>query len=346
MSPVPGWYSDPASPARLRWWDGSTWTDQTRDHQTHSAPAPPGAPDPSGPTASTSTTSSNPPPPPGAGTPYGSTSSGSAGYGSAGYGSTGYGSTGWGPTGPTPGPGGYGVGGSGGAGDPDPAKRAWISWASIGAAIAVALAVILILSLSLLGHTPHTSSSQGLSNNTTPGQATTTTGPGAPSSTAAPTTSTTVVPPPPDSEPFTDPGGAYTIDVNTAWEPPAAQTEGIQQWYLTGVNYGGFRSNLSIVAQTTGSPTPLPLAVQSFETGLARSGAVHVTGSSNVTLADGTAATVVFFGVAVEGLSVSGEALVTTKDDHAVVITVEASSDAAPSTFQLVDPYLQTLHVN
>ena len=29
--PQPGWYADPAGKAKLRWWDGSAWTDQTHD---------------------------------------------------------------------------------------------------------------------------------------------------------------------------------------------------------------------------------------------------------------------------------------------------------------------------
>ena len=28
----PGWYADPQDPARLRWWDGFTWTAQTVPH--------------------------------------------------------------------------------------------------------------------------------------------------------------------------------------------------------------------------------------------------------------------------------------------------------------------------
>lgn len=30
--PLPGWYDDSKDPARLRWWDGSTWTEHTRDN--------------------------------------------------------------------------------------------------------------------------------------------------------------------------------------------------------------------------------------------------------------------------------------------------------------------------
>ena len=63
-------------------------------------------------------------------------------------------------------------------------------------------------------------------------------------------------PPPPDSTLFTDPGGVYSISVNTAWEPPPAPIGGIQLWYLTGVNYGGFRSSINMVTQTL--PAALP----------------------------------------------------------------------------------------
>ncbi|MDQ1249042.1 MAG: hypothetical protein QG597_3416 [Actinomycetota bacterium] len=30
---VPGWYDDPESPTRLRYWDGERWTDKTADKQ-------------------------------------------------------------------------------------------------------------------------------------------------------------------------------------------------------------------------------------------------------------------------------------------------------------------------
>ncbi|MEE8602698.1 DUF2510 domain-containing protein [Euzebya tangerina] len=29
-APAPGWYPDPSQPARLRWWDGTDWTDHRR----------------------------------------------------------------------------------------------------------------------------------------------------------------------------------------------------------------------------------------------------------------------------------------------------------------------------
>jgi hypothetical protein len=31
--PEPGWYHDPSGANGARWWDGSTWTDETRTHQ-------------------------------------------------------------------------------------------------------------------------------------------------------------------------------------------------------------------------------------------------------------------------------------------------------------------------
>ncbi|MCJ7827078.1 MAG: DUF2510 domain-containing protein [Demequinaceae bacterium] len=36
-SPVTGWYSDPADPTRLRYWDGKAWTDQIKATETRSA---------------------------------------------------------------------------------------------------------------------------------------------------------------------------------------------------------------------------------------------------------------------------------------------------------------------
>lgn len=37
-APVAGWYTDPASPDNLRWWDGSTWTRHSQSTRTADAP--------------------------------------------------------------------------------------------------------------------------------------------------------------------------------------------------------------------------------------------------------------------------------------------------------------------
>ena len=66
--PSPGWYSDPADPAGLRWWDGAAWTESTRQ-QSESDPgpqtpssAPDVAPSPFGAGASSPTGQSDAPP--------------------------------------------------------------------------------------------------------------------------------------------------------------------------------------------------------------------------------------------------------------------------------------------
>ena len=42
-----GWYADPqGAPRRLRWWDGSRWTEHTHPEHQAQAPAPPSAPVP------------------------------------------------------------------------------------------------------------------------------------------------------------------------------------------------------------------------------------------------------------------------------------------------------------
>ncbi len=350
MSPIPGWYADPSDAAQLRWWDGSTWTDDTRAQVPHTAPPPPGAWGAAPPSPPSSP--SPPPTSPGPGnsrpdsfTHQGSVASNpgpSVGWGTGGYGSSSYGSPGTGTPGPTFGYG-FGTGpASSGAADAGPADtgRAWLSWASIGAAIAVALAVIIVLSVSLLGHKSHVSSSQGLVTPTTGSS-----GAGASTSpTTAPTT--TLAPPPPDSTPFSDPGGVYSISINTAWEPPPASIGGIQLWYLTGVNYGGFRSSLNIITQTLPGALPLSDYVQQTEQGLSRATNLHLQGTTNIVLADGTAATVISYTGTELGEAVAGQATLTVHGEHAVVVTVLAAADAANTTFNLVAPYVASLHLN
>ncbi len=331
MSPIPGWYADPSDAAQLRWWDGSTWTDDTRAQSPHTAPPPPRASGtPGGPSA---TPGPSTPPRGGYATP------GPSGPPGGGYATPGAGTAGPGFT--------YGFGATttGNATGPDAptaaqSNRSWLSWASIGAAIAVALAVIVVLSVSLLGHKSKVSSSQGLV------APTTTAGSGASSSTTPTTAPTTLVAPPPGSTPFADPAGVYSIAVNAAWEPPPTTIGGIQLWYLTGVNYGGFRSSLNIVTQTVPAGVTLADYVQQNVQGLSRTRNFHVNGTTNITLADGTAAAVVSYSGSELGDAVSGQATLTVHGTHAVVVTVLAAADAATSTFSLVDPYVATLHLN
>jgi len=44
MAKVAGWYADPAGQAELRYWDGSTWTDRTKDRAYEAAKSKPAAP--------------------------------------------------------------------------------------------------------------------------------------------------------------------------------------------------------------------------------------------------------------------------------------------------------------
>ncbi|WP_022867390.1 DUF2510 domain-containing protein [Schaalia vaccimaxillae] len=39
-TPIQGWYPDPAGSGRLRWWDGTTWTDHLRDLPSQAAGSP------------------------------------------------------------------------------------------------------------------------------------------------------------------------------------------------------------------------------------------------------------------------------------------------------------------
>ena len=358
MNPVAGWYPDPADAARLRWWDGSGWTDHTRDHQTHRAPPPPGAPGASAPpppaTPATPAPGAPPPPPPAAssnpgtfgsaafghGTEAGSSdpaNSATSSYGSSPYASSSYSSPPWAssatsagagsaygtspygtsPYGGTPYGAGTGAPGRAGAASAEAgSNRAWLSWASIGAAIAVALAVIIVLSISLLGHKTASTASQGVAPPATDSGSTTT---------AAPTT--TLAPPPPDSTVFNDPAGVYSISINTAWETPAVSTSGVQLWYLTGVNYSGFRADLNIVAQTLPAPMPLPIYVSASISQLSRVSGFHVGTPTDITLSDGSAASVIPYSAQVQGQSVQGEGIVTVRGTHAVTITVLAGTD-------------------
>ena len=43
MASVAGWYADPAGKAELRYWDGSTWTDRTKDRADGAAASAPTA---------------------------------------------------------------------------------------------------------------------------------------------------------------------------------------------------------------------------------------------------------------------------------------------------------------
>ncbi len=371
MNPIPGWYSDPSDASQLRWWDGATWTDDTRAHIPHSAPPPPNAasqapppPAPPGPGSTSDPTSGGQDP---ASSAHGTSSSygtgsyctdstyGRGAYGTGTYGTgssygtdfgagSSYGAGGMGSA-ATGSPYGYGYGTGATATStatpaPGPRDRSWLSWASIGAAIAVALAVIIVLSVSILGHKSTVSSSQGL---TTPSSGT---GSGTSTTTSSSAPSTTLVAPPPDSTPFNDPAGVYSIDVNTAWEPPPGSIGGIQLWYLTGVNYGGFRSSLNIVTQTFAAPISLKDYVAQSMRGFSATTSLHVDGTTNTTLADGTAAVVLSYSGSEMGEPVSGQATVAVRGTHAVVVTVVAGADAAATTFNLVAPYVASLHLN
>lgn len=41
--PIAGWYPDPSAPHQLRWWDGSSWSDQTQSMVSEQAPGEIGA---------------------------------------------------------------------------------------------------------------------------------------------------------------------------------------------------------------------------------------------------------------------------------------------------------------
>jgi len=290
MDPVPGWYRDPSSPARLRWWDGSRWTDDTRDLPSHAAPPPPTGPGPK-----------------------------------VGFAYRAEPTTGATPTPPA-------------TTKPD---RTWVSWASIGAVIAVALAAVLILSIAVLGHTSNPSSGQGL------GAAPTSTAPAAGGTSTSTAPTTPLAAPPPDSTLFNDPGGMYSLYIDTSWEVPSLPIGYVAAWNLTGVNYAGLRSFLGVATETVAAPASLDAFVQTQEQRISHLVAnTHVSPASPLALADGSLAQTFSYTFVFEGQAVTGEAILTTKGTHEAIVTVVANSDAAPSTFRLVDAYVRSLHLN
>jgi hypothetical protein len=58
-APQPGWYQDPSGPG-YRWWDGTTWTDQTHPGTQQAAAAPAPAPTPAAPAAPVAPTANTP----------------------------------------------------------------------------------------------------------------------------------------------------------------------------------------------------------------------------------------------------------------------------------------------
>ena len=150
------------------------------------------------------------------------------------------------------------------------------------------------------------------------------------------------IPPPTDVVHFTDPQGAYTIDIGPEWERmTTTAVKEIEQWAVADVS-GGFVSNVNVLTQSAPG-----MDLQAYlDVSLRNTGGLNVVDSSIVQTAGADLGLVEFEGVA-PGVTISLHFLAVfgVHDGQAVVATFTANDKEFAELRPTIEAYLRTLVV-